>query len=239
MNWVERINVKMIEGNMKRRMNITGVVAAMFSLWLGAAVPLQAADMTRFDATAGSKMKLEGTSTVHDWQAISTIIRGFLEVGPNFPTEPGQEVKPGKVEARGEAAVNVASLRSVKKDESPYDDKMDDKMHDMLKQSAVPQIVFVIKELVLKEAPKDKAGAYVFDSKGDLAVAGVTNTISMPVNVVVQPDKKLKITGSVPLKMSQFKIDPATILFVKTADDVSVKFEWVLKKKAAASAAAK
>ena len=56
--------------------------------------------------------------------------------------------------------------------------------------------------------PKAKDGAYVFDAKGDLAVAGVTNKISMPVNVTPMADKKLKITGTVTVKMTDFKIDP-------------------------------
>ena len=51
-------------------------------------------------------------------------------------------------------------------------------------------------------------------------------------------DKKIKIVGSVPLKMTQFKIPPESILFVKTADDVTVKFEWMLKPGTAPAAAA-
>ena len=83
---------------------------------------------TRYDATAGSKMRIEGTSTLHDWQAVSPLIIGFLEVGPNFPTEPGKAATPGKVEVNGKAEVTVRSLRSVKKDGSYYEDKMDNKM---------------------------------------------------------------------------------------------------------------
>jgi hypothetical protein len=196
--------------------------------------------MTRYNASSGSKMRVEGTSTLHDWRSVSTLILGFLEVGPNFPTEPGQAVQPGKMDVHGEAAVNVRSLRSINKDGSYYDDKMDDKMYEMLKSTNFPKIVFSIKELTLKEPAKDKDSPYMFDAKGDLGVAGVTNNISFPVSVLILPDKKLKITGSVPLKMTQFKIPPESILFVKTADDVTVKFEWVLKQgKAPAAAASK
>src|SRR5947207_6466076 len=52
---------------------------------------------TRLTQRSGSKMHLEGTSTAHDWRSESGLILGYLEVGPNFPLEPGQKVTPGKV----------------------------------------------------------------------------------------------------------------------------------------------
>ena len=80
------------------------------------------------NATPGSKMRVEGTSTIHDWRAESPIIAGFIEVGPNFPSEPGQNITPGKVDVRGKAEVTVSSLMSVEKNGQKYSDKMDDKM---------------------------------------------------------------------------------------------------------------
>ena len=208
----------------------------------GATAPAPAtpssAPMTRYNASSGSKMRIEGTSTLHDWQAVSPLILGFLEVGPNFPGESGQAAAPGKIEIRGEALVNASSLRSVKKDGTWYKDEMDDKMHELLKQTNFPKIVFRINELVLKEAPKDKVGPHVFDSKGDLAVAGVTNNVAFPVSVFVLPEKKLRITGVVPLKMTQFGINPSNIL-LKTGDDITIKFEWMVKQQGPAAAPAK
>ena len=208
-----------------------------FALLLLAAAPLQGAEtMTRLDSLPGSKMRLEGTSIIHDYQAESPFIGGSIEVGSNFPMEPGQTVSPGKVEARGIAWVTVRSLRSVKKDGSPYDDAMDKRMYELLKQLDFPRIVYRLEELTLKEVPKDKGAPYVFDSKGDLAVAGVTNKLSMPVTIMPLGDKKFKITGSAPLKMTDFGIQPAGII-VKTANEVTLKFEWMVgqKKPAAAS----
>src|SRR6266699_647571 len=201
-------------------------ISSKIALILIAALPLQAADqMTRFDPRSGSKMRIEGTSLAHDWRAQSPLILGFLEVGPGFPTEPGQTVTPGKVEVRGEAIVRVASLKSLKENGDPYDDTMDAKMYEMLGLPAYPLIVFRISELTLKGVPKSKDAPYVFDSKGDLAVAGVTNKLSMPVNIFLLPDNKLKITGTTPLKMTDFKIEPATFIkVVKTSPDVTIKF---------------
>jgi hypothetical protein len=70
-------------------------------------------------------MRIEGTSSIHDWQAQSTLIGGSIEVGPNFPITPGQEVKPGKIEVHGQAFIRVRSLLSVEKNGTHYKDKMD------------------------------------------------------------------------------------------------------------------
>jgi hypothetical protein len=134
--------------------------------------------LTRFDAKSGPDMRvrIEGTSTVHDWQVEGKLIGGSREVGPNFPTEPGQSVAPGKVQAIVNAYIPVRSLKSVEKDGRPYSDKMDEVMYTHIRQDAFPKIYFHASELVLKEQPKSKDVPYVFESIGELAVAGVTNT---------------------------------------------------------------
>jgi polyisoprenoid-binding protein YceI len=190
----------------------------------------------RLTQRSGSKMRLEGTSTAHDWRSESGLILGYLEVGPNFPLTPGQKVAPGKVEAKGEARVKVTSLKSKNKDGSYYDDKMDDKMYNMMSYTNHPDIVFKITDLNLTQAAADANSPYLFDAKGDLEVAGVTNNISFPVKVMPQPEKdgenRVKISGEVPLKMSQYGMQPATmIVVVKTGDDVKVVFDWVVGAK--------
>ena len=89
---------------------------AIIGISLGA-LTVQGAELTRYYSKPGNlKMRIEGTSTIHDWQVQGSLIGGFLEVGPSFPIEPGQAVTPGKMEAHGEAKVSVRSLFSVEKD---------------------------------------------------------------------------------------------------------------------------
>ncbi|MEY2429610.1 MAG: hypothetical protein QOJ40_2495 [Verrucomicrobiota bacterium] len=219
---------------MKIKIKTPILLGAHLAMWLAVSGPLFAAEqMTRLDASSGSKMRLEGTSAIHDYAVQASFIGGFLEVGANFPLEPGQAVSPGKVEAHGQAWVTVMALRSTE-----GHDRMDDKMHEMLQQTNYPRIVYLLDSLVLKEAPKDKNGPYLFDSTGKLEVAGVTNKLSMPVSILPLGDKKLKITGSAPLKMTDFGIQPASIVFVKTADEVTIKFDWMVAQKKPASAGA-
>jgi len=202
----------------------------------------QAAETTKLSARSGSKMRLEGTSNIHDWQVESTLIAGSLEVGPNFPLDPGQTVTPGKVDAKGEAWVTVRSLKSLEKDGKPYSDKMDEVMYEKMKMQEYPKLVYHLTELTLKESAKAKDAPYVFEAKGDLAVAGVTNSITMPVNVLPLGEKKLKISGSTSVKMSEFKIEPPApkiaLGMIKTGDDVKIIFDWLVAPKAPSSSAA-
>src|SRR5215831_2799780 len=219
---------------MKTNPKTITILAATAACLAAATAPVLAEPTEHYVQKPGSKLRLEGTSVIHDYAAETKLIHGFLDVGANFPTEPGKTVTPGKVEATGQASVAVRQLYS-------GDDKLDEKMWGMLKMDKFPMIVFAIKELTLKELAKDTNSPYVFDANGDLEVGGVTNKISMPVNVFLLPDKKLKITGTKPLKMSDFGIEPAKLILpqFKTSDDVTIKFEWIVGPGKAAAPAEK
>jgi len=221
-------------------MKLRTLIAGNLGLVIAAALPLNAADsMARFDAKSGPDMKvrIEGTSTVHDWQVEGKLIGGALEVGPNFPTEPGQTVAPGKVQAVANAYIPVRSLKSVEKDGRAYSDKMDEVMYTHIKQEACPKIYYHSDNLVLKEVPKSKDAPYVFEATGELAVAGVTNKVTMPVNVLPLGERKLKISGSTTVKMSDFKVEPPVLVgILSTGDPVKLSFDWPVAQKAAVAA---
>src|SRR5436190_22837686 len=86
---------------------------------------LRAADTLRLDALpgAGSKIRIEGTSSIHDWQCEAPFVGGYVEAGPNFPTSASQEVKPGKVDAKAYASITTRALKSTKEAGNPYSEK--------------------------------------------------------------------------------------------------------------------
>jgi YceI-like domain len=220
-------------------MKLRTFIAGNLALLLVAASATQArGQTTTLISKPGSKMRLEGTSNIHDWQVESPFIAGSIEVGSGFPLEPGQAATPGKIEAKGNVFIQVRSLKSIEKDGKPYSDAMDGIMWDHLKVETSPKITFLLTELTLKEAAKAKESPYVFDAKGELTVAGVSKTISMPVNVMPTADKKVKISGSITVKMTDFKVEPPApkiaLGMIKTGDDVKVIFDWVVAPKPAA-----
>ena len=222
-------------------MNIRTFIAGNIAVLLLASLSVQAADeMTKYYAKSGSKMRIEGTSTIHDWQVEGTLIGGYLEVGPSFPSEPGQAATPGKVEGHAEPFIMVRSLKSIEKDGKPYSDRMDEVMYEHLKVKDSPKIAFHLTELTLKESAKSKDAPYVFEAKGQLIVAGVTNAVTLPVSILPLGDKKLKISGKVGLKMTDYKVEPPNPLGlgIKTGDDIKIIFDWMVAQHNPPAAAA-
>jgi len=186
----------------------------------------------RYQAKPGSRVRIEGTSNIHDWQVEGRIIGGSLEVGPSFPSDPAKAA-PGKVDAKATVSIPVRSMKSVTKDGKDYDAKMDQIMYEKLLEPTNTVIKFVLSELVVKEAAKAASDPVVFEAKGDLTVAGKSKTITMPVNMTVLPEDKLKFSGTTAVKMTDFGIQPPEPLGlgIKTGDDVKLIFNWVVGKK--------
>ena len=208
-------------------MKIQTLIATQCALLL--AFSSSAADLVKFKSKSGPdmKMRIEGTSTVHDWQGEGKLIGGHLDVGPGFPMEPGQAVTPGKIEAQADAFIPVNSLKSIEKDGKPYSDKMDEIMIGKLKSPPNSQIKFHLTELVLKEAAKSKDAPYLCEATGELTVAGVTNKITMAVEVTPMADKKIKIHGTTKVKMSEYKVEaPVLVGILSTGDEVKLIFDW-------------
>jgi len=203
------------------------------TLLLAVAVAAPAAEgMTQYQAKPGSSMRIEGTSNIHDWQVEGRIIGGSLEVGANFALDPAKAT-PGKVDAKATVTVPVRSLKSVKKDGTPYDAQMDKIMYEKLLEATHKAVKFTLAELTLKEAPKAASEPFVFEAKGDLMVAGQTKSLTFPLKMLVLPEDKLKFSGAAATKMTEFGIQPPEPLGmgIKTGDDVKLIFDWVVGKK--------
>jgi polyisoprenoid-binding protein YceI len=197
---------------------------------LAAVTIATSAETVRYQGRPGSKVKLEGTSTVHDWEVESGIIGGFIEFQSDVPLDPSLANTDLKVVPKVEVTIPVSSLKSGKT-------LMDDIMHDALKMKDNSTIKYVLKEMKPRE---HKVGEpFQFDTKGDLTVAGVTKSIDMVVTLT--PDgNKLKATGTKELKMTDFGMKPPApalaLGFIKTADEVKISFEWITAKRATKTA---
>ena len=187
-------------------------------------LPLCAAEnWVRYDALpTGSKAKVEGTSTIHDWTVESRLIAGHVEFDSGFDLD---QPAPGKVNVH---CVVTIPVRQLKSDST----KMDTVMYEHIKQKDYPRIEYRLTEMTLKEAPKAPDAPFMFDTKGELAVAGVTNKVQMPVSMTRVGKDKLKFTGSTSAKMTSYGIQPPTLIgILSTGDDLKISFEWLAAKK--------
>ena len=206
------------------KVRITSLIAA-FAL-LGA-VSLSA--QVLYKASPGSKVKLDGTSTIHDWTVESGIIGGSIEFESAEALDPAKT--PSSVKAKVEVRIPSRSIKSGKK-------QMDDIMHDALKVKTATNITYTLKEI--KAQPRNVGQPLKFDTKGDLTVAGVTKPIDMVVTLTPSGEK-LVATGSKQVKMTDFGIKPPApalgLGLIKTADEVTVTFEWNTRKVAKTASA--
>jgi polyisoprenoid-binding protein YceI len=171
------------------------------------AVAAIAAD--RFTSATGSFVRIEGTSTMHDWKMEGPIVNGALTL-----TDAAKKT--------GNAVVSIP-VTSIKSQHG----KMDKLMAEALKASKNPEIRY---ELTGSQLVSGDAANFAVKTTGKLTIAGVTRDVAMNVSGTQSADGKLVMTGQAPIRMTDFGIKPPTAMLntIKTGDDVKVTFRWVV-----------
>ena len=203
------------------------------ALSLGLCVAAHAQSLTTFEAVpGGSKCRIAGTSTIHDWTMDSPLIAGSMELDSSLVNEP-TKATPGKVNAKVNVKIAVRAFKSGTA-------AMDVRMQEAMNVQQHPRIEYRLTELNLKEAPKDATAPMQFDSKGELAVNGVTNKVTFPVTITRVDKDKLKVSGSTSVKMTDYKVEPPApkiaLGFIKTGNEVKLTFDWLTAKGAEGTA---
>jgi hypothetical protein len=206
--------------------------AAVGLVLLLAVAPLRAADAVKYVGKPGSQVKIEGTSNIHDWTVKGQIISGFMEVSPDFE----KDLKALTPVPKVDVSIPVRSLKS-------DNGKMDEVMQEHMNMKQYKTITYQLTALTLKGDPKGPNGPAEYTSKGDLTVSGVKKAIEMPVTIERLDGGKLKVKGSIPIKMTDHKIKPPApalaMGLIKTGDDVKVSIEWIVGKQPDTAQAAK
>lgn len=169
----------------------------------------------------GSKMTIAGTSTIHDWTMVSGIVGGSILADAKFPDSALTD---------SQAATPAVQVFTPTKSFKSGDKKMDSSMYEYLKEPEFKRMQYRLIELKPKSAP-GSTGPLKFEAVGALTVVGVTVTNTMPVTIE-KTDGKLKITGTLPLKCTDFKLKPFRFLVLSCGDDLTINFEWLLAAKA-------
>jgi len=189
--------------------SITVIAAAMLGLLY---IPSMA--QTKHTSTGSVKIVIEGTSNLHDWnmQSDKGTFSGVFDLNATgSPT--------------GMTALNFSvPAQSLKSEHTA----MDKNTYKALNSSHFPAISFTSGAATIKQ---EGASGYTLTTKGQLTISGTTRDVLLTVNGVVNPDKSVTYTGQYKLKMTDYKVEPPSIMFgaIKTGDDIVVKFSLVLK----------
>jgi hypothetical protein len=199
----------------------------------------------QYKAKPGCVVTIDGTSSIHDWTVKGAIIGGTFEVEPEFQTDLSlKSVKSLNTKGAAPKAQVKIPIKSLKSQTLVGASKMDEIMQEAMRMTNNPDILYSVKEMTIKGAVPDSGTPVKFDTKGDLAISGVTNTVDMEVTMVRLPDDKIKFSSTKVVKMTDHKITPPSpkipgMSFIKTGDEVTVKFEWLLGLQKPAAGAAK
>jgi polyisoprenoid-binding protein YceI len=207
-------------------MRSAGVILGLFLT----ANALLGADSVRYQGVPrGSSVKIDGTSTVHDWTVEGKLIGGFMDVDGEFPSDLTASTVPALTKL---PKVNVQiPVRSIKSGKST----MDSVMHTAMKQSKHRMISFSLTKMEPSAATRKAGDPLRYDAEGDLTVAGVKKVVKMPVDLVGHGSGGLRITGKTKVKMTDFGITPPApkiaLGLIKTGDEVDITFEWITKRR--------
>lgn len=152
-----------------------------------------------------SKLFVEGTSTVHDWQVEAAEFNAETKLSMN-----------GGTISQVSDVVFITPAEGLKSGKRV----MDNKIKDALKTNKHPEIKFTINKDQTINSDKGTIS-------GMLTIAGQSKPVDVKVDFDANNPEKFGVKGEVPLKMSAFNVEPPTAMMgtIKTGDDVVVKFD--------------
>ena len=151
-----------------------------------------------------SKVVIEGTSNIHDWEMNVESLKSTLVLNNNAET-----IKAVNFE------VPVESMKSGKS-------KMDKNTYKALKEDKYEKIVFSSSTI---EETDNK-----FYATGKLTIAGVTKDVRIPFNFSKQ-NNQLALNLDYEINMLDYKVEPPTALFgtITTGENVNVIINLIFK----------
>jgi polyisoprenoid-binding protein YceI len=202
--------------------HIAGV--ALLAVMAGSSVAQQT---TRIPVAPDSKLWIEGTSNLHGWSCKATALEAEIDLDAMAAAQ--LSVAPPKALKRVEVKVPVKSLKC-------GHGGMDDNVYKALKADATPEISYIL--ATFDAVPGDAKDTFTLHTVGTLTIAGAENKISMDVSATRMADGTVKASGVVPIKMTDYGIQPPTAIFgrLKTGNEVKVNFELSVGAKAIAEA---
>ena len=165
--------------------------------------------------SASHTMKINGTSTLHDWEAPAKTLSANGDL----------TLANGDLQAIASLSV-VCQSKSI---QSTKGESMDEKIYDALKADDFPTINFTLSKV--KSITKTAEG-WTVETTGNLTIAGSTQAIDMTVKAVLKADGQIVFSGKKAIKLSQFNIErPSAMLgVIKCGDDITLTFDLTMKK---------
>lgn len=174
---------------------------------------LLAGAQVRYTSATGDLL-VSGTSTLHDWTMKSAKADCAATINLNAAGQVG-----------GITTLNFSTPATALKSEHS---SMDNNAYKALKTDKSPTISYSMTSITVTPS---NTGTTV-TCKGRLTIAGATRDEDIVAVCKTNPDGSITVTGTKPISMKQYSIDPPTFAFgtVKTGNDIVLTFHLILKK---------
>ncbi|MFP8487967.1 YceI family protein [Gracilimonas sp. Q87] len=152
-----------------------------------------------------SKVVIDGTSNVHDWQSEAEQFSGNAAI----------ELEEDSLISISDLQFNVV-VDGIKSGKGG----MDSKTYDALNKDKYPNITFVLSEVT---SINDSS----LTATGDLTISGVTKSIQMDVLYEILPDGSVLFEGTQNINMKDYDVDPPRAMFgaIRAGEEVDVIFD--------------
>ncbi|HKJ44844.1 MAG TPA: YceI family protein [Balneolales bacterium] len=174
----------------------------------------------RYSVQDGSKIWIEGTTTVTDFSCKSNQINGYGYLPEDSVETMSTSLPSTYNKTHVHVSMQVNTIDCGKK-------RMNKDMYNAMKAKNHPVIKYDLLN-VNGFAPSDTSKNWfkVFTT-GKLTLAGKTKVINMIVDGQLLPDGRFHVEGSKQIKMTTFGIDPPTPFWglIKTKDQITVHFD--------------
>jgi polyisoprenoid-binding protein YceI len=170
----------------------------------------------RLNLQPESKLWVDGTSTVKSWTCKASEVDAVVNGAPNAITQV----------IAGEKAITDVRVRIEAAKLDCSNGTMNDHMRKALKAEASPVIDFKLSGYDVSRAADGVTGTI----NGTLSLGGVQKPIAITAAGKTEGGA-LRVTGSYPLKMTEYGLKPPTLMFgrIKVGETVTVKFDLLLK----------
>ena len=158
-----------------------------------------------------SKLVVEGTSNIHDWELAAENLQGNLKA----------ELKDGQLVKINELNFGVVS-ESLKSGKGG----MDKNTFKALKTDKNQRITYQLQKV--NNIDCVSANECKVTTSGYLTIAGTKKLVDLTFDAKVD-GSKITLIGNKKIKMTEFNVDPPTAMFgtITTGDEVNVKFQTV------------
>lgn len=190
-----------------------------------------------------STIELRGKTNVMGWSCTSRMVRGTLDIGASASVleallsrtaslPPGTRIAqlPEGIEVSAPVFSAALPVRSF----DCGNPIMERDMRRALKEASAPEIRFDYRSLrsVISRAPSSGASAaWEVDAQVELRLAGRTRSVPLMVRAERISMTRFRLRGAIPLRMTDFGIEPPVGLFgkIRAEDELTVSVDLVLE----------